>query len=437
MQIKSLTVANFRVFEQAKFDFQPGMNLLVGINGAGKSTVLDVIRDMLSQSLPSFTVATRRQARFFDKQNDISISSKFLNVQMHLKAGDILINHVINLSREEYKVTAVPTGQVRDRTENLDNKNELTFVDENGLVNKLGLHQIPKKGENQFFAVFFSPHRSVIDSRHSTTGGQAAAFADALENRALYLNEFAEWWHTREELAKENEKDKRLIDILNGTVSNFLAGYTNLHVVENPKPSLWVIKHGIHLNISQLSDGERSILTLVFDLSRRLTLANPKLDNPQRDGKAVVLIDELDLHLHPGWQRTIVRRLTETFPNCQFIATTHSPLIIGEVAPEKIILINNGKATHCGQSLGMDTNWILKHVMGTPERDLATTHKFKEIETLIENEEYDEADDKIKQLRLILRGDDPDLVSLQTRIDLIEFLSDEVNNKADEENKDK
>ena len=185
----------------------------------------------------------------------------------------------------------------------------------------------------------------------------------------------------------------------------------------------------LHREVTAVLTGELGVhplpgrLDLVLDLARRLTLANPKLDDPLREGRGVVLIDEIDLHLHPRWQRTIVDKLTRTFPNCQFIATTHSPQIVGEISPDNIILIENGKATRPDQSLGMDTNWILRHLMGVSERDEETKRKLENIEALIEDEQYDAATQKIDDLRRRL-GDFPELVGLQTRIDMIQFLSD-------------
>ena len=80
----------------------------------------------------------------------------------------------------------------------------------------------------------------------------------------------------------------------------------------------------VTLQIPQLSDGERGMLALVLDLAKRLSQANPSLADPLSESQAVVLIDELDLHLHPKWQRHVARKLMATFPGCQFIAT--SPL---------------------------------------------------------------------------------------------------------------
>jgi len=99
---------------------------------------------------------------------------------------------------------------------------------------------------------------------------------------------------------------------------------------------LLVDKDGQTFDLSQLSDGERSFLALICDLGRRLALANPELPNPLH-GAGVALIDELELHLHPKWQREVRDKLLATFPNIQFVATTHSPFIIQSMKPGELI----------------------------------------------------------------------------------------------------
>jgi hypothetical protein len=118
-------------------------------------------------------------------------------------------------------------------------------------------------------------------------------------------------------------------------LATFLDGFANLRVQESP-PRLLVDKAGVPLGLSQLSDGERSFLALVCDLGRRLALANPTLEDPLRGG-GVVLIDELELHLHPRWQREVGDKLRATFPNVQFIAATHSPFVIQSLRPGELI----------------------------------------------------------------------------------------------------
>ena len=115
----------------------------------------------------------------------------------------------------------------------------------------------------------------------------------------------------------------------------FLEGFSDVQVETQPL-RLTVRKGGSRLSISQLSDGERSFIAILGDMVRRLALANPDLDDPLQ-GHGVVLIDELELHLHPTWQRQIVENLRETFPNIQFIGTTHSPFVIQALRPGELV----------------------------------------------------------------------------------------------------
>ena len=126
------------------------------------------------------------------------------------------------------------------------------------------------------------------------------------------------------------------------------------------------------LPVAQLSDGERGLLAMVFDLTRRLTQANPEMEDPAAEAEAVVLIDEIELHLHPGWQRRIVRNLTETFPKCQFIATTHSPQLIGEVEHDRIQIIADGQVYSPTHSFGVDSSRVLEEIMGADPRTRKT-----------------------------------------------------------------
>jgi len=250
--------------------------------------------------------------------------------------------------------------------------------------------------------------------------------------------EFADWWLAQTALGAENEPNaQRHLEVLASAISSIIDTCTNIRAhretfdyldkqgksTPQTNTTLLIDKAGITLDLRQLSDGERGILALVLDLARRLSQANPHLADPLQ-AAAVVLIDELDLHLHPQWQRTIVTKLTTTFLNCQFIATTHSPLIIGEVQPKNIILITeDGEIIHPYQSLGMDTDWILKYLMGATTRKRETEDVLKQIANLIETEDYDKATDAIDTLREKV-GLFPELVRLQTRIARLQLLGE-------------
>ena len=173
----------------------------------------------------------------------------------------------------------------------------------------------------------------------------------------------------------------------------------------------------------------------VFDLARRLSQANPRLDDPLRDGKAVVLIDELDLHLHPSWQRIVVEKLTATFPNCQFIASTHSPQIIGECDPAGLILLakEDGKvvvAQGGHQGFGLDSSWILEHLMGTAPRNVSVQMQINCVEDAIEDGDLTIARKHLADLREMIHGDDGEVVRLEASINNLEALADEVDSET-------
>lgn len=421
MQVKRLTLSNVRALKHAEFEFQPDMNLLMGVNGAGKSTVLDALRILFSHSLPRLTDAASRQIMQFDRQDDIRIGQPELTVSLRFENAGRMLNHTVLLQREDYAPNPqAATGQVRDQALDLPERDELLTSDGQPVA------RIKRGGDHQPLVVYFSPQRSVIEqSRRPASHREENAYTGALEARGVMLREFALWWLAQEELAKEDSNRSLLLQALKDAVNAFLPGYTNLRAVREPRTTLVLDKGSMSLDARQLSDGERSMIALILDLARRLALANPHSKEPLKECGAVVLIDEIDLHLHPEWQRSICERLVKTFPKCQFIATTHSPQILGEVQPEKITLIEDGGITRPDQSLGMDTNWILRHLMKTDERDPVTKRAIQEIEDLIEAEHYDEAASRIETLRAAL-GEFSDLVDLQTRIDVITFLDPDV-----------
>ncbi len=174
--------------------------------------------------------------------------------------------------------------------------------------------------------------------------------------------------------------------------------------------------YGPHL-FKNLSDGQRIVLTLVGDLVRRAATLNPHLaDRVIQETSGVVLIDELDLHLHPKWQRHVAQDLKNTFPNIQFIATTHSPQLIGETPTEEVIPLSDGEATNPAQSFGMDSNWILQHVMGVEDRDPSIKRRIDEIERLIGDLNLQAAKNKIVEIRSEI-GNHRDLVRFSAQID--------------------
>lgn len=119
------------------------------------------------------------------------------------------------------------------------------------------------------------------------------------------------------------------LDAVRSAIMQMFPDLTEPHIEVNPLQ--FVVKQNEQfLNIDQLSDGYKTLLGLVIDLSARMAMANPDSLNPLAE-EAIVMIDEVDLHLHPAWQKRVVSDLLRTFPNTQFILTTHSPYIVESI----------------------------------------------------------------------------------------------------------
>jgi predicted ATP-binding protein involved in virulence len=178
------------------------------------------------------------------------------------------------------------------------------------------------------------------------------------------------------------------------------------------------------------------MLALVADIAIKAVTQNNSLVNPSAlataftertprvltESPGVILIDELDVHLHPKWQRTVVKNLTEAFPNVQFVATTHSPQVIGEVPADQIILLQKaGPPLHPAQAFGMDCNWILRHIMDSENRNPEVAAKLEEIFTAIREAKLTKASKLIAELRS-LTGEMPDLAAAEAKIARAELL---------------
>jgi len=130
----------------------------------------------------------------------------------------------------------------------------------------------------------------------------------------------------------------------------------------------------------------------VGELAKRAAILNPHLgDAALHQTPGVVTIDELDLHLHPRWQRRVIHDLKTTFPSLQFIATTHSPQLIGEAYPDEIRLLDDGQTTTPPRSFGIDSSRVLEEVMRAGSRDQSVGDLLKRLYRTIDDEQFESA----------------------------------------------
>lgn len=243
------------------------------------------------------------------------------------------------------------------------------------------------------------------------------------------------WFESEENI--ENQETKKLgkifinqkiqqTRILSETFLSKLSGkkFTGLRIERSMTgtgfESTWIIdKNGTSLSIDQLSSGERSLFYMIAWMSRWLVQNTPEGADPLQT-PGVVLIDEIDLHLHPRWQRNVLPALTETFPNLQFIITTHSPQVLSRVPNGCLFIIDDFKIYPATSRVyGRDSNSIL-HVLDTPERPEQAQQQIRALAGLIDGEDFPAARALLTELEAVLGEDDPDLVRLRLTLSLLE-----------------
>jgi len=415
MIVEKLKLTNFRGIDKMELDFDPKVNVIFGANGAGKSTILDALAISLSWAANRIKHSTSSGKPIIERDIKNGTSFSSLEIKTDFASWKIVKNK---------KGRGSPGGksnfsELKEFVESIQNR--LEYND-----NNMGLPLF----------VYYPVNRAVVDIplriRKKHNFDVFSAYDEALDGGASF-RAFFEWYREKEDLENEmrlNSPDNIAImmDYHLQTVRSaweaFLPEFKNFRVRRNPL-RLEVEKNGEKVSVDQLSDGEKILITVVGDLARRLAIANPGLNNPL-ECKAIVLIDEIDLHLHPAWQRMVIEKFPTVFPNCQFIVTTHSPHVLTHTTVERLIKLTQDNMKidweRPVESYGKNTDRVLEDLMGLDTtRPDGVTEGLTEIHKLISNSELEAALNKINQLRQII-GDDPDLVRAEVLIKRKEII---------------
>ena len=173
---------------------------------------------------------------------------------------------------------------------------------------------------------------------------------------------------------------------------------------------LSIKKDGKRLNVKQLSDGEKRVLILLIDITRRLiTVGKTNNETDFFNGFGIVLIDEIEQHLHPKWQRMLLPTLHELFPNLQFIVTTHSPQVLSYVPNGCAYSLEEGKAFP-ENTYGRNNEWILETIMDDVSRPVEVRAKLDEYFDAIRDNEMDKALQLRQKLETLIGADEPELL---------------------------
>ena len=346
MKINHLTIENFRAIERLDIDCSGGVNAIIGDNGAGKSSVLEAIVLLYSWLNAKYFSPQGRGKSI--RKDDIRSGSEycFLSIEVEHKgrkaSWSIMKGHVPE-RRTDFAMLDAFAQHIRENSE-----------------------------DEQYLFSFYGVNRNIasiiVNKRLYGKKDAEGALHNTFANTGW--KPFFNWYFEREN--EENRMKARFnpqyhdesLDTIRECLKEVFPNYKNLRIED--RPTRFVIeKDGHEINFERLSDGEKCYITLVLDIARRLSMQNDGRDHVL-DGEQIVLIDELDLHLHPSWQLQVVSNLERKFPNCQFFVTSHSPLVLSSLDEnDKLIVLRDGVELELSDiPYGDNSDYILKRFFG-------------------------------------------------------------------------
>jgi len=307
MKIKQLRMQSFRGIGDLTIAFDPQLNIIIGNNGSGKSSILDclsVFLNHISDEIkflyqagyhPNRFTASQVKDIFLDDDIATGSSKRKIEIQLESTLNSLNFQHIIKKDRGDISKLS-------------------TQIDDLHLA--IPLLQELVNAKNIPIMIYYSVKRDLLfdepqlSKEVNTSNSILDVYNRAFTGGQVVFTGFFEWFKLLEELENElirdnpNYRDKQL-ESVRQAIYTFLPEFKDLRIRRRPELRMTVTKNGAELTINQLSDGEKNLLAMVGDLARRLAIANPEMEKPVEQGSGVVLIDEIELHLHPKWQRTI------------------------------------------------------------------------------------------------------------------------------------
>ena len=345
MKIKQVTIENYRAMEQFEMRLHPRLTVLHGENGHGKTSVLNAIAvglGSISRLLPGVSSIDFRQTDRREHQPHL----------IELATIDGLVwqrRKQFSKSRVAHDLNDKPVG-LRELREAIT---EIVLADQSGYLPV----DLP-------IVAFYDANRTVpnLPMRRNNSLKIRSRY-DALEGSlsgSFGIQNFYDWFYAKQQEEQQHQKnldnaDYQLNDlnVVRNAIKSVIPSVSAPRMIRNSDEFTMSVQHdsgsgAIEIGVGQLSGCDRIMLMLVADLAWRMCIGNPHKEDPL-SSEAIVLIDEIDLHMHPAWQQRVLPDLMQTFPNSQFIVSTQSPQVLTTVNPENIReLYQDGNAIVAG-----------------------------------------------------------------------------------------
>jgi predicted ATP-binding protein involved in virulence len=381
MKIREFTVTNFRGFDGERcFRVSDRVTVIAGVNGRGKTSILVGMALVISRLFRTLGLSSGNQRTI--SANDVYGGRDDASLSMRVLCAGVPLDFSVAFRPNS---TTVRSSSIAPSLKRLITHN----------------YGDPNRADDQApIAVYYTTDRAGMRSPRSLPtvlpSGQQLAHNGALSNRMVDYRDFMARYRVWRSQGRGRE-----VQAFETALGFFLNDFSNVEIEVDPL-RITVQKQGHRLALNQLSDGERSFIAMLGDMVRRLALANPDLDDPLL-GHGVVLIDELELHLHPKWQREVVQGLRQTFPNIQFIGTTHSPFVIQSLEEGELVNLDPDDGEYADRSL----EDIAEDIMGVelPQKSA----RFQQM--------YEVAREYYRALESAAHANDADLLRIKNRLD--------------------
>ena len=370
MRIKELSIKNVRLFGQQRetlsFDQNRNVTAILGNNGSGKSTLLDTIAIMLSSYISAFPGMSENQFTDDDIHIDGNRKADYLSASMDILMSD---GEIIGMSRSRKGYDKSPQAELKQVKGYAEKIKEMI---ETGTPN-VALPVIAYYGTGR--GNIEAPERK---RNFQKTYSRWDSYLNTLDPATNFKRFFA-WYDAMED--EERRERERLqtfsyrspvLEAVRKAINTFASAGEQGRMYKSPRIETRPLRFVLdecdsdgtiirELRLEQFSDGYKIIIAMVADIASRMAEGNPEMINPL-EASGVVLVDEIDLHLHPKWQQQILKQLAETFPNVQFIVSTHSPIVLlGALDITQIVRLD-GKHIDCNiqhDYTSYDVNQIL------------------------------------------------------------------------------
>lgn len=405
MRIKELSIRNFRGIKHLHICPDRNINIIIGENGAGKSSVLEAIVYLLSW-FTARIINLKGNGQTI-KPDDIHIDERDaeIDITIEVRVNDFLKEVKWNLYGSSRKLTK---GGKTDLSEMMSLVRHLIKQQEEGIINSVPV------------LAHYKVDRSVVDIPLRVKGLKPdnifEIYKTSFKNNTGFRTFFS-WYRKREDIENErmrfeNIQEDPQLSAVREAFSKFFPGFGNMHVQRSPM-SMVLTKDDKKLKLTQLSDGELCYLALISDISRKVVIANPNSDNPLH-GAGIVLIDEVELHLHPQWQKEVVDKLKNVFPNIQFFLTTHSPMVVSNISTNQMVVLKNGERFETSSSsYGQKIDELLVHFFDIDNpRGVKVAKLIEDAKSALREKDKARFEDLYDDIQKIISKTDDDMIAM-------------------------